>query len=72
VIHKHARQDANTLAQTRGKPPIPETGGARGGAVGGELTPIDADLAVVVEAWPGLPEATRRAVLVMVEVAERE
>jgi hypothetical protein len=45
---------------------------AESGAVGAREAPIDADLAVVVEAWPGLPEATRRAVLVMVEVAERE
>jgi hypothetical protein len=29
--------------------------------------PADADLARVVEAWPSLPEAIRRAVLALVE-----
>jgi hypothetical protein len=66
---KHGRQDSNTLAQTRGKTPIPETGRATVGAVPGENGPIGHDLAVVVKAWAGLPEATRRAVLAMVEGA---
>jgi hypothetical protein len=31
--------------------------------------PLDADLTRIVEAWPSLPEAMKRAVLAMVEVA---
>jgi hypothetical protein len=40
----------------------PDPGAAESGAVRAREAPIDPDLAVVVEAWPGLPEATRRAV----------
>jgi hypothetical protein len=48
-----------------------QSGAAESGAVGARnadlaaplTVPIDADLARLVEAWPGLPEATRLAVL---------
>jgi hypothetical protein len=44
-----------------GKPAQPHA--AESGVIGARETPIDPDLAVVVEAWPTLPEATRRAIV---------
>jgi hypothetical protein len=38
-------------------------------ALGVAQGPADSDLARVVEAWPGLPEAIRRAVLALVSSA---
>jgi len=44
-----------------------ETGGAESGAVGARMGLSDPDLAAVVNAWPTLPEATRRQVVAMVQ-----
>jgi hypothetical protein len=35
-----------------------------------ETRPIDSDLACVVSAWPDLPEAIRRAVLVLIGIGK--
>jgi len=43
---------------------------AAGAAVGSENTPIDPDLAAVVDAWPKLPEAIRAGILAMIRAAE--
>ncbi|MBT6158040.1 MAG: hypothetical protein HOK71_09835 [Planctomycetaceae bacterium] len=45
-------------------------GAAPGAAVGAEITPIDVDLAAVVDAWPKLPEAIRAGILAMIRAAE--
>lgn len=47
-------------------------GGAKSGALGADLAPIYPDLVAVIDAWPRLPEKTRRAVLAMVKAAGRE
>ena len=53
-------------ANTSGNPPAPL---ARLAPEAGQPAPLDPDLARVVAAWPGLPEAIRRAMLALVEVA---
>ena len=50
-----------------GKPPNPRA--AKSGAVDARELPLHPDLAVVVDAWPSLPEAARRAVLRIVREA---
>ena len=50
-----------------GKSPGPRA--AKSGAVDARELPLDPDLAVVVEVWPTLPEATRQAVLRIVREA---
>ena len=47
---------------------ISHEGAAQGAAVGAEQAGIDPDLAAVIEAWPELPEAVRRTVVLMVRV----
>jgi hypothetical protein len=42
---------------------------AKSGAFGAEYCPCDADLAVVVEAWPSLPEALRAGILAMIRAS---
>ena len=42
---------------------------AAGAAIDNISAPIDPDLAAVVEAWPGLPESARAAILAIVEGA---
>ena len=49
-----------------GKSNTSETGGAESGALGSEIDPPDADLAVVIEAWPTLPVAVRAAIMALV------
>ena len=49
-------------AKTPGNPAIFTPGGAESGA----HTPIDADLSIIVAAWPTLPEPTRAAILGLV------
>jgi hypothetical protein len=44
--------------------------GAECGALGAREAPIDPDLALIVARWPTLPEATRKAMLVIVRGTE--
>jgi len=52
-----------------GKKAHSENCAAPGAAVGSENTPIDPDLAAVVDAWPKLPEAIRAGILAMIRAA---
>jgi hypothetical protein len=47
----------------------PSVGAAESGAVGDDLSAIDARLAAIIAAWPKLPEETRLAVLALVDGA---
>jgi hypothetical protein len=42
---------------------VSRTTGAKSGAAGDDLPPIDPELAQVIEAWPTLPPAIREAIL---------
>jgi hypothetical protein len=44
--------------------------GAKSGALGAESTPIDPDLATIIDAWPTLPEAVRQQVVGFVKAAD--
>ena len=44
--------------------------GAESGALGALSAPIDPDLALLVKAWPGLPEAVKAKVVAMVREAK--
>ena len=48
----------------------PKAGAAKIAAVGDDLSPINLELAQVVEAWPTLPPAIREAILAMLRAAE--
>jgi hypothetical protein len=54
----------------------PLAGGAKSGAVepenAPERVPRDADLAAVVNAWPGLPAEVKAGILAMVKAARRD
>ena len=43
---------------------------APGAAVGRENTPIDPDLAAIIDRWPELPEAVKAGILAMVRSAD--
>jgi len=45
-------------------------GGAKSGALGSQSGPIAPDLALVIDAWPTLPEAARRQVLGIVRTPD--
>ena len=47
-------------------------GGAECGALGAREAPADPELAAVIEVWPTLPDAIRRAVLAIVESATKQ
>ena len=49
----------------------PDCYGTESGTVGGETDTVDTDLAVVIQAWPGLGESAREAVLRIVAEARR-
>jgi hypothetical protein len=44
-------------------------GGAESGALGVENTPVDAQLASVVEVWPKLSEPIKAGILAMIQAA---
>jgi len=50
-----------------GKSPDPRA--AKSGAVDAREAPVDPDLALIIEAWPGLPEAVRAKIVAMVSEA---
>jgi hypothetical protein len=52
-----------------GNSTIANQSGADSGAPGAQNGAIAPDLAAVVEAWPGLPEAIKTGILVMVRAA---
>jgi hypothetical protein len=49
---------------------ISAEGGAKPGAVAAEIQSIDPDLACLINAWPDLPPAIRRAVLALIGSAQ--
>ncbi len=53
--------------QSQGKTAVLKNGGARGGAVGVENTPLDPDLQAIIDAWQTLPESVKADILAMVE-----
>ena len=49
---------------------IPELGGATGGALGDQNTPLDPHLTAIIEAWPTLSEEVKERILAMVQNAD--
>ena len=47
-----------------------ESGGALSGALSAETGQLDADLARVVDAWPGLSEKFKASILAVVEATD--
>ncbi len=52
--------------ETSGKTGVAPEGGANSGALGAQSASIDADLQVVIQRWPKLPEGVRRQVIELV------
>ena len=46
-------------------------GGAESGAFESDSSDSDRDLARLIDGWPGLPEAIRRAIMALVETTEQ-
>jgi hypothetical protein len=57
---------AEHIADSSRKKGVAVQGGAKSGALPGDFIP-DADLLVVIHAWPGLPEAVRRKMVGLVQ-----
>lgn len=60
-IEPHAHSPENTTN--------PNSGGAKSGALTPANPNIDTSLAMVIDAWPTLPEALRAGILAMVRAA---
>jgi hypothetical protein len=58
-----------TTLENAGKTGVPQESGTESGTVGAQLAPIDPDLAAVVNAWPTLPETTRRQIAATIREA---
>jgi hypothetical protein len=54
-----------TVSEIHAKTAISADGGALSGALATESRPIDPGLVRIVEAWPNLPEAIRKAMLAL-------
>ena len=65
-LHPVPPRGVEQIANSSGNQGVALPSGAESGAVGGDSAPIDPDLAAVVAAWPGLPEAVRRKVVALV------
>jgi hypothetical protein len=57
-------EGVDDTANSPGKTPRSQIGGAKSGAVPEEMCP---ELAKIISAWPKLSEATRRALLGLIE-----
>ncbi len=57
------------LDESSGKSPVSARGGAKSDAIGAHAALIDADLRAIIDAWPTLPEADRRAVLAIIHAS---
>lgn len=57
------------LQESAGNSTSATQSGAKSGALGAQNGPLDPDLVVVAEAWPGLPDALRAGILAMVRAA---
>ena len=60
------------LLNSPGKTVVSVSGGAECGAVGADSSGIDAELQAIIDIWPMLPKADRRAVLAIVREAGHE
>ena len=56
-----------STSESSGKQGVAAQGGAESGAVAAENTPIDPDLALIINAWPDLPRGVRTDILAMVK-----
>jgi hypothetical protein len=52
---------------TYGKTALSTTGGTESGTLAAQLALFDADLQVIVDAWPSLSEATKHAIFAMIQ-----
>lgn len=55
-----------TIAENAVKAAVAVLGGAKSGALHDGLTDADADLMLVINAWPDLPDVTKTGILAMV------
>ena len=60
------------LAKTTGETCDPKAGGAESAADPDEMSPIDPDLAYVIEAWPSLSQTFKAGILGMVRAGDTE
>jgi hypothetical protein len=59
-------------AVSKGNQPIPAAGAAKASVAVSPPMPADADLHLIVDAWPTLPEPIRAGILAMVKAAKPE
>ena len=63
------RAGSTKRCKDRGSTPAHNQGGAESGAVENDTAPTDPELAKVIETWPSLPEAIKRAILAMIDAS---
>ncbi len=68
----NSRAGAAKHYENRGSPSAQNQGGAESGAVRDKTPHIDVELAKVIEAWPRLPDAIKRAILAMVNACSSD
>lgn len=64
------RKGVELPQDSSGNTAIADQSGAESGALGALDGPFDADLATVIEAWPGLPDAIKAGILAMIGAAK--
>ena len=55
-----------TPQENAGKTRASDQGGAESGALGAQHGPIEPDLALLIDRWPTLPDATKAAITTLV------
>ena len=63
------RAGSTKRCKERGSTSAHNQGGAESGAVENHTAPADPDLAKVIEVWPTLPAAIKRAILAMIDAS---
>ncbi len=70
VTKRWTDEGLETTSKTPGKTQGADRCGAKSGAVGAHVGPVDPQLASVVDAWPRLPEPVKAGILAMIRPAE--
>jgi hypothetical protein len=55
--------------QTSGKTALSQTGDTESGTLAAQLAQYDADLQVVIDAWPSMSESTKQAILELIQLS---
>jgi hypothetical protein len=68
-VFQVVREGLELPQETPGKTALSATGGTESGTLAAQLALSDADLQVVIDAWPSMSESTKQAILALIQAS---